>query len=101
MTDTRKHYTGPEALQEAVNAEIRSGERLEELGFAQDNFGQWFADNCRVLLYRSCGEWEIDIRLPNGSAVGFDTKQISGKTALEIEAARVRRHNRRMKNGRF
>jgi hypothetical protein len=45
--------TIPAALQEAVATEIKNGERLAELGFTQDDFGQWRATDCRVtLLFR-------------------------------------------------
>jgi hypothetical protein len=77
----------PTALQEAVTNEIESGKRLEELGFTEDEFGQWFATNCRVTLYSVMGEWELDIELPNGSAIGCDVpmKALSGRTASEIK----------------
>jgi hypothetical protein len=78
----------PAALRDAIKTEIMNGRRLEELGFAQDDFGQWVAENCRVTLYSSCGDWEIDIHLPNGSAVGCDTKAVSGRTADEIRTWR-------------
>jgi hypothetical protein len=75
----------PEAVQEAVNRELKSGGRLQELGFTQDKFGQWRAENCTVTVYSSCGEYEIDILMPNGSAVGCDTPKFAGRTRDEIE----------------
>ena len=84
----------PAAVRAAVKTEIMNGKRLKELGFAEDEFGQWVAENCRVTLYSSCGDWEIDISLPNGSAVGCDTKDFSGRTADEIRTWQQERANR-------
>ena len=80
----------PPAMQDLVAADIKRQDRLRELGFTQDEFGQWHAANCRVTLYSVFGDYEIDIHLPNGSAVGCDVpiKALSGRTADEIEADR-------------
>lgn len=77
-----------DAVREAVSREINSSERLRELGFTQNEFGEWRAANCTVAIYSSCGEYEIDIKLPNGGAVGFDVRTFAGRTADESAAAR-------------
>ena len=89
MDDNKKAFSAlPQAVQEAVDREIKSGERMHELGFTPSSLGEWRAENCTVTVYSSCGEWEIDIKLPNGSAVGCDTPTFGGRTADEIAAAR-------------
>jgi len=37
-----------------------------------------------VKFYASFGEWEVDIRLPNGAALGFDIPftKVSGRVSL-------------------
>jgi hypothetical protein len=76
-------------LKITVDAAIRNERRLQELGFAPGNYGEWFALNCRVTLYAVGGQWEIDILLPNGSAVGCDVPigEFNGRTRPEIDAA--------------
>ena len=81
----------PPHVQEIVNADLKRQDRLREFGFTEDEFGQWKASNCQVTLYSVFGEYEIDIRLPNGSAVGCDVpiEKFGGRTADEIRAARA------------
>ena len=64
--------------------------RLYELGFKEDAFGQYIATDCRVNVYRFGGEYEVDITLPNDSAIGFDVpiNKLASKTAAEREHAR-------------
>jgi hypothetical protein len=59
---------------------------LKQPGFTEDEFGQWIASNCRVKLYQVGSEYELDILLPNGSAVGCDVpiEAFGGRTADEI-----------------
>jgi hypothetical protein len=78
-----------EILDAALGTEIKNGSRLEELGFERNEFGLFKAINCTVFLYSSHGEWEVEIKLPNGSAIGGDVPKLSGRTAAEI--AKVRR----------
>ena len=68
---------------EAARAEIKNMSRLEQLGFEQNEFGEFKAINCTILLYSCCGEWEVDITLPNGSSVSFDAPKLLGQTAAE------------------
>jgi hypothetical protein len=67
--------------------------RLAELGFAQDDYGQWHAQGCRVTLYDVMGEWEVDIKLPNGAAIGFDVPmdKVTGRSKAEIDKACMER----------
>jgi hypothetical protein len=44
---------------------------LIKLGFVKDNFGVPYAVGCTVTLELNDGSWQIDIRLPNGKAVGI------------------------------
>ena len=78
-------------IAKAVAAELKRSKRLDELGFDEDEFGQLEAKGCTVTFYSSCGEWEVDIVLPNGSVIGFDIAfdAVSGRTAEEVEAARA------------
>ena len=64
---------------------------LRELGFTDNEFDEWRAKNCTVTIYRCCGEYEIDIRLPNGSCLGFDVQTFAAMTAKEIAAAEEQR----------
>ncbi len=82
----------PQPINDAVATEIKRQGRLQELGFKETKSGAMVAVNCRVTLYSVLGEYEIDIVLPNGSAVGFDVpiKAVSGRTADEIRAERTR-----------
>jgi hypothetical protein len=77
-------------IRKAVETLQLNEQRLEQLGFSPGNFGEWSATNCRVTLYAVMGEWELDIVLPNGSAVGCDVAfdKFHGRTKAEIEAAR-------------
>ena len=60
-------------LAECVTDAIRKEAPLMEVGLEQDEFGQLtLKGECRITLYRVGGEWEIDIILPDGSAIGFD-----------------------------
>jgi hypothetical protein len=83
MNDNIINITTPRA---AVRSEINNRDRLRELGFTEDEYGQWHATNCSVTLYSVFGEWELDIKLLNGSAVGCDVpiQALSGRTAEEI-----------------
>jgi hypothetical protein len=83
----------PREVQAALAAELKRQNRLQELGFTEDDFGQWKASGCRVTLYSVGGEYEIDIFLPNGSGVGFDVpfEKFHARTADEIRAARAAR----------
>jgi hypothetical protein len=80
----------PAAAREAVETLIKNEARLAELGFSPGSYGEWSAQNCRVTLYAVLGEWELDIVLPNGSAVGCDVpfNKFHGRTKAEIVAAR-------------
>jgi hypothetical protein len=71
----------------AVGDALDRMSRLFELGFEQDEFGQLIARNCTVILYPVGDEYEIDIPLPNGSAVGCDVpgEALKGRTAQEIQ----------------
>jgi hypothetical protein len=77
----------PAEAQEALKTEMRSMARMRELGFEERDFGEWHAQNCRVTLYSVMGKWELDIVLPNGSAVGCDVpiEAFGGRTADEIK----------------
>jgi hypothetical protein len=45
--------------------------KLVRLGFEKDNGAPAvFAKGCNVTFFLSDGEWEIDILLPNGKAIG-------------------------------
>jgi hypothetical protein len=72
----------------AVEAVMQANRRLFEFGFEQDDFGQFIARGCTVTIYQVGSEYEIDITLPNGSAVGCDVpvKSFKGRTAQEIAA---------------
>ncbi len=57
----------------ALVAKAQEGRRgLSELGFTENEYGAFRAENCTVLIYPCCGEYEVDITLPNGELVGFD-----------------------------
>ena len=60
-------------------------------GFRPDDLGQYIAEGCRVTLCQVGEEWELDIRLPNGSAIGCDVpaEALSGRTAEEIAARKA------------
>ena len=81
-----------DALPEAVRASIEQyttrDQRLRAFGFRPDDFGQHIAEGCRVTLYQVGNEFELDIRLPNGSAVGCDVPVdvLTGRTAEEIRS---------------
>jgi hypothetical protein len=60
------------ALEQAIEQELQRVLTLEEVGFEVGDCGQLYAENCRVTFYSVMGEWEVDIALPNGNAVGFD-----------------------------
>jgi hypothetical protein len=77
-----------EILDVALGKEIKNGSRLEELGFERNELGLFKAVNCTVFLYSSHGEWEVEIKLPNGSAIGGDVPKLSGRTAAEIAKVR-------------
>jgi hypothetical protein len=75
MREHRSEQIDGEAMDDVERAivnEVRRTTGLAELGFKQDENGQLIAEGCRVIFYSSCGEWEVDIVLPNGSAIGFD-----------------------------
>jgi hypothetical protein len=76
----------PTQMRAVVHALIKNEQRLRELGFTPNTYGEWSASNCRVTLYAVFGEWEIDIRLSNGSSVGCDVpiEKLVGRTAEEI-----------------
>jgi len=45
---------------------------LVQLGFKKDSEAPAvFATGCSVTFYLRDGEWEIDVRLPNGEAIGI------------------------------
>src|SRR6476660_7248051 len=91
MTITTDLSDMPAEARKAVETLIANEQRLAELGFSPDQeFGEWLAKNCRVKLYAVMGKWELDILLPNGSAVGCDVpfSEFHGRTAEEAAAAR-------------
>jgi hypothetical protein len=77
-----------EILDAAHGTKIKNGSRLEELGFERNEFGQFKAANCTVILHSSHGEWEVEIKLQNGSAIGGDVPKLLGRTAAEIAKVR-------------
>ena len=70
MSETKKL---PRALSDVI-VEARAAEANvgEVSDFSEDQLGQHQASNCKVTLYRTFGDWEIDIRLPSGACFGFD-----------------------------
>jgi hypothetical protein len=76
-------------MMDAVMSHLKSEGRIEHLGFRPGEYGDWHAENCYVSLYMSCGEWEVFIKLPNGSCIGCDVPpdKLAGRTASEIEQA--------------
>lgn len=72
--------------------ELRRITSLTEFGFEKGDYGQLKAEGCRVIFYSSCGEWEVDIFLPNGSAIGFDIAfgAVHGRTAKQIAELKAR-----------
>src|SRR5262249_46540807 len=75
-----------EAVVEAVAEAGRDATGLQGLGFTQDEFGQFIAEACKVIIYPSCGEFEIDIILPGGGVIGFDVTSLSGRSAEQRKA---------------
>jgi hypothetical protein len=71
------------AVADACHEAVRVGGRFDELGFEEDNFGQYVAQGCKVTIYPSCGEYEIDIILPGGGVIGFSVASLSSRTAAE------------------
>jgi hypothetical protein len=84
--DHRMSHGMPAEIRDTVATLMRNEQRLYELGFAAGNYGEWSALNCRVTLYAVGDKWEIDILLPNGSAVGCDVpiSEFAGRTRAEI-----------------
>ena len=78
-------------IKNAIEDAIVRHRRLLDFGFTQDDNGQFIAEGCRVTFYEVMGEWEIDIVLPSGSAVGFDVafNKVEGRTKQEIETAKL------------
>ena len=81
----------PEVVRASIERVMTRGGRLHALGFRQDDFDQWIAEGCCVTLYQVGGEFELDIRLPNGSAVGCDVPvdALTGRTGEEIAALKA------------
>jgi hypothetical protein len=67
------------------NEKTMSERALGELGFKADEFGQLKAEGCSVTFNSSCGKWEVDVVLPNGSAVGFDVNTIQVRRPVQDE----------------
>ncbi len=44
-------------VKDAIRDAISESQRLFDLGFQQDEFGQFHATDCRVTLYRVGEEW--------------------------------------------
>jgi hypothetical protein len=61
-----------EAIGAALERQMAAGQQMLDLGFEQDEFGQFVATGCRVVIYQVDGDYEIDIILPRGGALGFD-----------------------------
>jgi hypothetical protein len=70
----------------SLQAAMKQCDDLFELGFTQDRFGQFRATGCTVVFYPVGGEVEVDIVLPNGSAVRFDVPARAIKGAKPIVA---------------
>jgi hypothetical protein len=81
----------PQPVNDAVATEVKPQGLLHRLGFRESDDGDMTTENCRVTFYSAFGEYEIDIVLPNGSAVGFDVpiEAVRGRTADEIFADRA------------
>ncbi len=73
-------------VKDIVEAAARRGSDLFELGFQQDEYGQFAASNCRVTFYQVGGEYEVDVVLPGGAAVGFDVplKAVHSKRGSDV-----------------
>jgi hypothetical protein len=70
-----------------------TADRIAELGFEEDEFGHFTAADCRITVYRAGQGWKMNIKLPNGSAVGIHIPLEVlwwGRTAAEIAAAKKR-----------
>jgi len=57
-------------ISEMIDAARSEGKQLES--FDQDEFGQFHADAVSITLYKVCGDWEIDVKLKCGIAIGGD-----------------------------
>ncbi len=49
---------------------------LIDAGFRENEFGEFIAKGCTVVLYHCCGGWEIDIHQPGGASIGCDTPRL-------------------------
>jgi hypothetical protein len=79
----------PKFVRDAIDKAIKAESCLEAWGFEQDEFGQWHVKGqCVITLYRVDPDWELDIILPNGSAIGGDIPigKLGGRTAAERQA---------------
>ena len=83
-----------DAMGMTIQEVIQSIARVAWLGFEEDGFGQLIMKGeCTVTLYQVGNEWEIDISLPNGSAIGCDVPldALQGRTAAEIKESKCER----------
>ena len=65
---------------------------LLNAGFSENRGGELQARGCSVTLYPiytidERWEWELDIKLPNGTVIGCDTTALTGHTAAEMATA--------------
>jgi hypothetical protein len=67
--------TNNDNMDDAVATEIERQELLRRLGLRSGDHGEMVAENCLVTFYSVGSEYEVDILLPNGSAVGFDAPE--------------------------
>ncbi len=78
----------PETVRASIERAMTRDGRLRAFGFRPDDFGQYIAEGCRVVLYQVSDEFELDIHLPNGSALGCDVPvdALTGRSAEEIRS---------------
>jgi hypothetical protein len=55
-----------------VQQALHDMQALAACGLGQNEFGEWSGPACKITIYPSCGEFEVDIVLPNGGTLGFD-----------------------------
>jgi hypothetical protein len=51
---------------------------LKALGFEQNDSGEYVTRGCTVIVYPCCGQYEVDILLPNGAVLFLDVDALRG-----------------------
>lgn len=79
---------------------FKNYDQLRQLGFRQDEHGQWLAANCRVMVYEMDDRFQAFVTLRTGGEIAFVARtadaivEAASEKRTEAEKAAERRTNK-------